>query len=76
MKGGDLPSGKNHASYIESKSKFDLFKYYQDHKNTFSGLSKVFIGALAPHITTEVDCESHFVHVAMQAKYWDVVWKG
>ena len=39
-KGGDLPSGKNHASYIGSKSKYDHVKYFQDHKNTFMGLSK------------------------------------
>ena len=34
----------------------------QPHKKTtiFKGLSKVFIGTLAPHITTEVDCESLF----------------
>ena len=50
----DLPSGKN------SKGKYDLVKYFWDHKDTFPGLSKVFIGTLAPHITTEVDCESLF----------------
>ncbi len=32
----------------------------QDHKEIFFGTSKAFTGTLAPHITTEVDCESLF----------------
>ena len=58
-KGYNLPSGKNHADYIDKKGKYDVAKYLQDHKaSNFKGLSEVFIGILAPHITTEVDCES------------------
>jgi len=60
-KGEDLPSGKNHADYIDKKGYYDVVKCLQDHKTSeFKGLSKVFIGTLAPHITTEVDCESLF----------------
>jgi hypothetical protein len=60
QKGDDLPSGKNHADYIDPKRKYDIVRYMQDHKENFFGMSKAFIGTLAPHITTEVDCESLF----------------
>ena len=56
----DLPSGKNHADYINKKGKHDIVQYFQDHAEAFPSLSKIFIRTLAPHITTEVDCESLF----------------
>lgn len=59
-KGENLPTGKNHADYINKSGKYDLVQYIQDHMEVFPSLSKVFIGTLAPHITTEVDCESLF----------------
>jgi len=59
-KGENLLSGKNYADYIDKKGNYNIVKYFQDHNRTFPGLSKVFIGTLAPHITTEVDCESLF----------------
>ena len=34
--------------------------FFIEHETTFPFLSKVIIGQLAPHITTEVDCESLF----------------
>ena len=45
---------------IDKRGYYNLVKFFQDHSTIFKGLSKVFIGTLAPHITTEVDCESLF----------------
>ncbi len=61
-KGENLPTGNNHADYIDIKGKYDIVRYFQDHGDVFPNLSKFFIGSLAPHITTdtEVDCESFF----------------
>ena len=53
------PTNHN-ADYINKRGYYDLVKFFQDHSTIFKGLSKVFIGTLAPHITTEVDCESLF----------------
>ena len=39
---------------------YDIVKHSIDHSDIFKGLSNVIIGQLAPHITTEVDCESLF----------------
>eukprot|EP00956_Cyclotella_meneghiniana_P043151 scaffold254822_cov139-Cyclotella_meneghiniana.AAC.1 len=58
--GLDLPSGKNHAKYIDAKGYYDIVAFFSDHKIHFPGLSTVVIGQFAPHITTEVDCESLF----------------
>ena len=55
-----MPSGYNHANYIDSRGKYDTVEYFREHEKVFPGLSKVFIGSLAPHINTEVDCESLF----------------
>ena len=59
-RGNNLPSGQNHADYIDDNGNYDIVSFFIDHKTTFPFLSKVIIGQLAPHITTEVDCESLF----------------
>ncbi|KAL7531131.1 hypothetical protein ACHAXR_003875, partial [Thalassiosira sp. AJA248-18] len=67
-KGLDLPSRFNLADYVDRKGHFDLVSYVMDHsiptsikkKPPFVGIGNVIIGQLAPHITTEVDCESLF----------------
>jgi hypothetical protein len=41
-------------------SQYDVVQYFHDHGEAYPSLSKIFIGTLAPHITTEVDCESLF----------------
>ena len=56
----DLPSGHNHAEYVNDKGYYDLIQYNLDHQFEFPGLSTIIIGQLGPHITTEVDCESLF----------------
>ena len=56
----NLPSGKNHADYIDENGNYDIVLFFIDHKLVFPNLSKVVLGQLAPHITTEVDCESLF----------------
>ena len=58
--GKNLPSGRNHADYIQHNGNYDVVSFFNDHKTNFPHLSKVVIGQLAPHITTEVDCESLF----------------
>jgi hypothetical protein len=60
FKQDDLPSGKNHADYIDEKGKYDIVKYMQDHKEIFFGTSRAFNGTIAHHITTEADCKSPF----------------
>lgn len=60
--GKNLPSKKNHASYIDGSGHYDLtsYSYLEDHKTKFPAVYNVGIGQIAPHITTEVDCESLF----------------
>ena len=59
-KGDNLPSGKKPANYIDKKGTYDIVGYMEHHKSMNRGLANVFVGKLAPHITTEVDCESLF----------------
>ncbi len=67
-RGLDLPSRFNLADYVNRKGHFDLVNYVMDHsiatsikkKPPFVGTGNVIIGQLAPHIDTEVDCESLF----------------
>ena len=59
-KGDNLPSGENHANYIDKKGTYDIVGYMEHHKSMFRGLANLFVGKLAPHINTEVDCESLF----------------
>ena len=51
---------KKHADYIDKNGKYDIVRFVIVHKDKCKGLTKVFIGQLSPHITTEVDCESLF----------------
>ena len=60
QRGTNLSSGKNHADYISDNGNYDIVSFFIDHKLQFPILSKVVIGQLSPHITTEVDCESLF----------------
>ena len=59
-RGDDLPTGFNHADYIDGKGNYDIVSFFKDHENKFPALFKVGVGQLGPHITTEVDCESLF----------------
>ena len=44
--------------FIVGALPYDIVGYMEYHKSMFRGLANVFVGKLAPHITTEVDCES------------------
>jgi hypothetical protein len=60
--GKDLPSTvvSNHANFIDKKGYYDIVAFFVHHKEDFPSLYKVVVGQLAPHISTEVDCESLF----------------
>ena len=60
IRGIDLPSGKNHADYIDGNGNYDIVCFLKDHIDKFPALFKVVVGQLAAHITTGVDCESLF----------------
>ena len=60
VRGSDLESGKNLADYVDTEGYFDIVLFFEDHTRYFPLLSKVVIGKFAPHISTEVDCESLF----------------
>ncbi|KAL7529589.1 hypothetical protein ACHAXR_005811, partial [Thalassiosira sp. AJA248-18] len=68
QRGMNLPSKFNLADYVNEKGHFDLITYVHDHstisalvaKPPFVAVGNVIIGQLAPHSTTEVDCESLF----------------
>ena len=53
-------AGKNHADYVDKDGRYDIVKYLLDMQKIFPSISNVGIGQYAPHITTEVDCESLF----------------
>ena len=59
-KGVNLPSGRNHAEYVDVTGYYDIVKFLDDHRNYFPGLENVGIGQLCPHVTSKVDCESLF----------------
>jgi len=61
-RGKDLPSGKNHADYINKKGVYDIVKFQLDHKDLFPAVFHVGVGQLSSHLTSEVDCESLFSH--------------
>lgn len=61
--GLDLKKGKNHAEYIDDNGWYDIVKYLTDFKNDYPTLYAVGVGQLAPHVTSEVDCESLFSQV-------------
>jgi hypothetical protein len=44
QKGDDLPSGKNHADYIDPNGKYDIVKYMQDHKENSLELGRLSLG--------------------------------
>ena len=52
--------GRNHADYVDKSGGYDIVHYLIDFEDRFPALTHVGIGQLAPHITTEVDCESLF----------------
>ena len=58
--GVNLPSGHNHAEYIDKSGHYNLVKYLEDHKTEFPAIHEIGIGQICPHISTEVDCESLF----------------
>ena len=45
-RGATLPSGKNHADYIDKSGYYDLVRYLNDHKKTFPTISSVGIGQI------------------------------
>ena len=51
---------KNHANYINGMGYYDVVKYIGDHSLDFLSLNSVFVGEIAPHLSTEVDCKSIF----------------
>ena len=53
-------AGKNHADYVDKDGRYDTVKYLLDMQKKIPSISNVGIGQYAPHITTEVDCESLF----------------
>ena len=59
-RGKNLPSGKNHADYVDGKGYYNIVQFLEDHEKYFPGLFQVGVGQLSPHITTEVDCECLF----------------
>ena len=61
-RGKDLPSGKNHADYINKKGVYDIVKFQLDHKDLFPAVFHVGVGQLSSHLSSEVDCESLFSH--------------
>ena len=66
-RGLNLPSGKNHADYIDSKGYYDIIKYNLDHEEYFPAMGVTVVGKLGPHLTTEVDCESLFSQAGHQS---------
>jgi len=59
-RGKNLPSKKNHADYISGMGYYDAVNFFGDHALDFLSLNSVFVGETAPHLSTEVDCESLF----------------
>ena len=56
----NLPSGRNHADYMDLKGHYQLESYLEDHNDTFPGIYQVGVGEICPNISHEVDCESLF----------------
>ena len=61
-RGSLLPSGRNHADYIDKTGYYDLGQYLVDHKEEkyFPAIASVGNGECLAHTTAEVDCESLF----------------
>ena len=59
-RGTDLPSGHNHAEYVDHSGHYDIVQYLEHHKRKFPAIHTVCIGQICPHISTELDCESLF----------------
>jgi hypothetical protein len=59
-RGEKLPTGQNHADYIDKNGSYDIVTFLKDHVSMFHTINKVATGQLCPHITAEVDCESLF----------------
>lgn len=64
--GENLPSGRNRAQYIDKSGYYNIVQFFLDAEQDFPALSVVVVGQLAPHITTEVDCESLFSQAGHQ----------
>ena len=60
QKGSDYRSGRNLADFIDDQGHFGLIAFFVAHKRELPALNSIVIGQLAPHISTEVDCESLF----------------
>ena len=67
-RGEDLPSGKNHADYVDSKGNYDIVGFFKDHTKQLPSLENTFTGKLASHSTSEADCESLFSESGHLAK--------
>ena len=59
--GEDLPSGFNHGGCVDSSGTCDLVPCSEDHKLAFPSIHCVGLGQIAPHASTEADCESLFI---------------
>ena len=47
-RGMNLPSGKNHAYYIDKHGYYDIFNLLEDHKAIFPGIDNVGVGQYRP----------------------------
>ena len=56
----DLPSGRNHADYVDDSGYYAIVPYLMDHAVMFPSLSNVVVGQICPHILAESDCENLF----------------
>jgi hypothetical protein len=59
-KGEDLPSGKNIATYVDPKGRFDALSFFKDHTNTFPNLFIIAQREASRRVVEEVGCERFF----------------
>ena len=58
--GKDIGRGKNHTDYIDDNGDYDLVGLFTDFRRSYPTLFAVTVRQLAPHVTSEVDCEYLF----------------
>ena len=65
--GKNLPSGRNHGDYVNGEGSYDIVAFFQDHCKQLPGLNNA-MGKVAPHSTSEANCESLFSESGHLAK--------
>ena len=60
QRGDDYRKGHNLADFVNGLGHFDLVRFFTLHERELPALNSVVLGQIAPHISTEVDCESLF----------------